>query len=51
LFTEFQDIRRRWSSSVQPIYSLSLLKALHRAGFKTLLRHQQAADGVQFSKQ
>ncbi|AYA02518.1 hypothetical protein BEN74_06370 [Acinetobacter sp. WCHAc010034] len=36
--------------TVQPIYGLSLLKTLHRAGFKALLRHQQAADGVQFSK-
>jgi len=37
LFTELQDIRRRWSSSVQPICGLSLLKTLRRAGFKALL--------------
>jgi len=36
--------------TVQPICGLSLLKTRHRAGFKALLRHQQAADGVQFSK-
>ncbi|WP_374571774.1 hypothetical protein [Acinetobacter sp.] len=50
LFTEFSDIRRRRSSSVQPICGQSLLKTLRRAGFKALLRHQQTADGVQFSK-
>ena len=38
------------AGAVQPIYGLSLLKTRHRAGFKALRRHQQAADGVQFSK-
>ena len=32
------------AGAVQPIYGLSLLKTRHRAGFKALLRHQQAAD-------